>query len=144
MHSIFAHARVDDLDLDASGSAKATNLRWIIWTTKQAINIKLATKVGLFYVTLTLKTLAWPAILVGCLLFFVTGSLPFRFVCSIDFMKSVKRNISRRSPCIIVGPFSNALWRSWWWQINPFRVRLTEKRLLYSTVWTERERERKV
>ena len=48
MHGIwwYAHARVDDLDLDAghSASAKAKNQQWMISTTKQAMkSIKLAT-----------------------------------------------------------------------------------------------------
>ena len=40
-----------------SGSTKATNQRWIISTTKQAISIKLVTTVSHFYVTWTLKTI---------------------------------------------------------------------------------------
>ena len=42
-----------------SGSAKAKTWHRIISTTKQALSIKLATTVGLFYVTLTLKMFIW-------------------------------------------------------------------------------------
>ena len=57
MHGIYAHARVDDLDLDARSNK---NQRRSISTTKQATHIKLATTIGHFvYVTLTRETLIW-------------------------------------------------------------------------------------
>ena len=51
MHGMYAHARVDALDLDIRsqwvGKGKTTE-RWIISTTKHEISIKLATTVGHF------------------------------------------------------------------------------------------------
>ena len=64
MDAIHADARFDNLDLDAighSGLAKENNLRSVLSAIKQAIRVKIATSVGLFfffYVTVTLQTFA--------------------------------------------------------------------------------------
>ena len=54
--------------------------RWISSTTKQAKSIKLATTVGHFYMTLTLKTCIWLDYLCG-------------FVCLLCFLKDNPRNV---------------------------------------------------
>ena len=50
MDAIYGHARFGDLNLDvwSQWPAKARNQRCMLSATKQAINIKLATTVGLF------------------------------------------------------------------------------------------------
>ena len=52
MDAIHADARFDNLDLDAighSGLAKENNLRSVLSAIKQAIRVKIATSVGLFF-----------------------------------------------------------------------------------------------
>ena len=60
MHIIIAMlmiaSRILTLMQGHSGSAEKTNQRLIMSTTMQVINVKLATTVGHFYMTLTLKT----------------------------------------------------------------------------------------
>ena len=72
--AIYVHDRFQDLELDArsSGSQKANNQRCMLLATKEAINIKLATTVGHFDVTLFLQRFIW--ILFICTL--LTRSVP--------------------------------------------------------------------
>ena len=63
MVGIYAHGHFGDLDLDARYQwvSKVTKISVELSTTEQAISIKLAATIGLFffYVTLTFKTLIW-------------------------------------------------------------------------------------
>ena len=63
MDAIHGHACFDDLDLDARsqwvGKCVKTSVVCSRQQIKQAINIKLATTVGHFYVSMTLQTVIW-------------------------------------------------------------------------------------
>ena len=63
MDALYAHARVDDVDIDARSQwvcKGKTPALAVLSATKQAISIKLATTVGLFLnLTLTLQTCIW-------------------------------------------------------------------------------------
>ena len=58
-----AHGHVDDLD-GHSGLAEEKNQRWIIWTTKQAISVKVGKTFGPFVHNLDCEfeniSMAWP------------------------------------------------------------------------------------
>ena len=76
MDAIHGHACFDDLNLDARsqwvGKCVKTSVVCSRQLIKQAINIKLATTVGHFYVSMTLQTVIWLDQLVS-FSFFVFG-----------------------------------------------------------------------